>query len=759
MAMGYKFTDLNFKGAVDWWLSDPEAAAEIYDDISDWDVSGITDMNGLFSGDELFNGDLSKWDVSGVETMANMFSGAKAFNSDLSKWDVSNVESMFGMFNNADSFNSDISRWDVSAVTNMAFMFYNGDSSSAFNQDISNWDVSSVQTMAYMFHYADAFKQNLCWNINNNANTHNMMEGSNGCVTCCDEPTASPTRKLTEPPTPIPTKFPTPNPTPHPTWPPTSRPTEAPTPRPTKPPSANPTPAPSQSSTLQPTSTPKPTILFNQNTPLATPTMPPAQSPTKVDIPEELPNYSVFFSAVKACNHDYSLGYILYEDVVNERTEYNKTALILASENGCLGIARMLIEAEAQLDLQDDEGKTALMYSIIYGHDQITALLLQAGANLAIVDSLNRDAWWYSKVLGSLQVLNTGTAFPTLSPTEHPTGNPTTPHGSGKFSTEHKNPYFLYTVFAVSLILAFVVLAMFYCLMDKICSRHMGVFGSCTFALLTALVLGELLWLSSMWHKGSPEFWVMKISLLFSLVVGVVCLIGVFITNNKPGNLSFYFSLTDIYLNCFIVLGTVSFAWGTQAAMEEPLVQQIWIPANFILAFLAIFCHVLTQRRRAGQDEIWKLCCSLPPILREMTFLILYNPVFLVVDGCQTRARERSGDDRQLEGILQPGQTTKGPRIEIRCGETSSSSDSEMQQPSLENQEIPGCIHKPSVKEPRERRGVTMEGFKNEWKPGKAGELQKLSVQRRGRSVDEDETWRRVDIMELPKVGESEGEE
>jgi len=756
MTMGYKFTDSNFNGAVDWWLSDPAAAAEIYDDISDWDVSGITDMFCLFSGKESFNGDLSKWDVSGVTNMANMFSGAKSFNSDLSNWDVSNVESMFGMFNNADSFNSDISRWDVAAVTNMAFMFYNGDSSSAFNQDISKWDVSNVKTMAYMFHYADAFKQNLCWDINKNVNTHNMMEGSNGCVTCCDEPTVSPTRKLTEPPTPIPTKFPTPNPTPRPTEPPTSRPTKAPTPRPTALPSAMPTPAPFQSPTFQPTSTPN---LNSQNTPSAIQTMPPAPSPMKVDIPVESPNWSAFFDSVEECNHDISLIYILYEDVVNERTEHSKTALILASENGCLGIARMLIEAEAQLDLQDDDGKTALIHSIISGHDQITALLLQAGANLAIVDSLNRDARWYSKVLGSSQVLNSGTAFPTLLPTEHSTGNSTTSPGSGKILTDHKNPYFLYTVFSASLILEFVVLALFYSLMDKICNRHMGAFGSCMFALLTALVLGELLWLSTMWNNGSWEFWVMKVSLFFSLVIGVVCLVGVFITNNKPGNLSFYFSLTDIYLNCFIVLGTASFAWSTRAAREEPLVQQIWIPVNFILALLAIFCHVLNQRRRAGQDDLWKLCCSLPPILREMTFLILCNPVFLVVDGCQTCARRRSGDLRQLEGILQPGQSTKGPRIEMTSGETSSSSDGEPEQPNLENLEIPGRIHKPSVKEPRERRGVTMEGYKNEWKPGKAGELQKIPPQRRGISVDEDEPWRRVDAMELPEVGESEFEE
>ena len=34
--------------------------------IGEWDVSRITDMNRLFFGASLFNGDISKWDVSRV---------------------------------------------------------------------------------------------------------------------------------------------------------------------------------------------------------------------------------------------------------------------------------------------------------------------------------------------------------------------------------------------------------------------------------------------------------------------------------------------------------------------------------------------------------------------------------------------------------------------------------------------------------------------------------------------------------------------
>jgi len=68
-------------------------------------------------------------------------------NNDISDWNVSNVTNMENMFWHSE-FNPDISKWDTPNVTNMSFMFVK----SKFNQYISNWDVSRVVNMCSVFY-------------------------------------------------------------------------------------------------------------------------------------------------------------------------------------------------------------------------------------------------------------------------------------------------------------------------------------------------------------------------------------------------------------------------------------------------------------------------------------------------------------------------------------------------------------------------------------------------------------------------------
>ena len=162
----YDLTDLFFS-----WEGDEMIIHEINGDISNWDVSNVTDMDSMFIRSE-FNGDISNWDVSNVTSMNYMFSQS-LFNNDISKWDVSSVTEMNGMFDQS-LFNNDISKWDVSSVTEMNGLFVN----SQFNGDISDWDVSNVTLMRGVFERSK-FNRNISnWVVSNVTDMYRMFTRS-----------------------------------------------------------------------------------------------------------------------------------------------------------------------------------------------------------------------------------------------------------------------------------------------------------------------------------------------------------------------------------------------------------------------------------------------------------------------------------------------------------------------------------------------------------------------------------------------------
>ena len=152
-------------------------------------TSLMTDMSGLFSGEEAFNQDISNWDVSNVNDMNSMFKNAVSFNQPIGVWDVSNVTRMDFMFSGATTFNQPIGTWDVSKVNSMKAMFsceivtklglYQGQKvitgkyldytiEPNFNQNIGSWNVSNVKNMDLMFAGALSFNQDLSsWNVIN----------------------------------------------------------------------------------------------------------------------------------------------------------------------------------------------------------------------------------------------------------------------------------------------------------------------------------------------------------------------------------------------------------------------------------------------------------------------------------------------------------------------------------------------------------------------------------------------------------------
>ena len=175
--------------------------ANFNQDISQWDVSGVTDMSHMFRGSILsfndgmseaivggnFNQDISQWNVSMVTNMSSMFKNSK-FNQDISQWDVSKVSNMSFMFDGS-NFNKDISQWDVSSVTDMNHIFsgstlyYNEGEEQVsiggnFNQDISQWDVSKVTNMSFMYYSSNFNKDISQWDVSNVTNMNSMFKGN-----------------------------------------------------------------------------------------------------------------------------------------------------------------------------------------------------------------------------------------------------------------------------------------------------------------------------------------------------------------------------------------------------------------------------------------------------------------------------------------------------------------------------------------------------------------------------------------------------
>lgn len=142
-------------------------------DLNFIDVSDLYELDDLFSyPNQNFNGDISQWNVSNVRNMNGVFSNSK-FNGDISKWDVSHVETMEFMFSDSE-FNGDISGWDVSHARDMSNMFYR----SEFNGDISSWNVSEKTDLNCMF-CESQFKGNLeQWNITDPKQVRDMFDNS-----------------------------------------------------------------------------------------------------------------------------------------------------------------------------------------------------------------------------------------------------------------------------------------------------------------------------------------------------------------------------------------------------------------------------------------------------------------------------------------------------------------------------------------------------------------------------------------------------
>lgn len=156
-------------------------AKEFNQNISNWDVSKVNSMSEMFRGTKEFNngGKELAWKnkTKNISNLNYMFYGASKFNQDVSNWDVSNVIKMRGMFRDASSFNNRGNKltWNENTdkIEDISEMFWNAIS---FNQDISNWNTSEVTNMNNTFNGASKFNQNIGdWNVNKVNNMEQMF--------------------------------------------------------------------------------------------------------------------------------------------------------------------------------------------------------------------------------------------------------------------------------------------------------------------------------------------------------------------------------------------------------------------------------------------------------------------------------------------------------------------------------------------------------------------------------------------------------
>ncbi|CAE7262880.1 unnamed protein product [Symbiodinium sp. CCMP2456] len=163
--------------AVVTWERNVSARTELtneFGNISEWDISAMSNMSGVFAGLESFNEDLTAWQTSQVTDMSFLFAGASSFNRSLSSWSTSKVTTMRAMFYNATAYNQPLRSWVTTAVIDMSYMFYGAH---RFNQPLDTWNTQRVTDMSYMFCGASAFDQPLCmWTTSAVQNMSGMFE-------------------------------------------------------------------------------------------------------------------------------------------------------------------------------------------------------------------------------------------------------------------------------------------------------------------------------------------------------------------------------------------------------------------------------------------------------------------------------------------------------------------------------------------------------------------------------------------------------
>ena len=80
-------------------------------------------------------------------------------------------------------------------------------------------------------------------------------------------------------------------------------------------------------------------------------------------------------------------------NVNEDRSQFGRTALHIASYRGYLEISELLTSSGADVNIRGSYGRTALHFASMYGRLEIVQLLLCQGANISIRDNGGFSSW------------------------------------------------------------------------------------------------------------------------------------------------------------------------------------------------------------------------------------------------------------------------------------------------------------------------------------------------------------------------------
>lgn len=147
----FKGVDMKDIDISEWDVHNAESFNHAFDGASNinpdnftlWNVVNASEFKFMFANCKNLKIDLSKWNTIDAHDMGWMFSNSD-FNGDISNWNVSAVTNFMCMFANNDKFNCDLSKWSLDSAENIASMFKNAKS---FNQNIDSWTLTKNVSM------------------------------------------------------------------------------------------------------------------------------------------------------------------------------------------------------------------------------------------------------------------------------------------------------------------------------------------------------------------------------------------------------------------------------------------------------------------------------------------------------------------------------------------------------------------------------------------------------------------------------------